>query len=63
MGIRTRDVIIPCLAFLGGFLIAYGMGFDRCVDIGLKFLEVNGVKVEINGELIKLALQRYYGHF
>jgi len=68
--VRTRNVIISpktaifltiCLAlgFVAGLLVGTSFAWKACVDIGLNFLNVNGVELNINEDLLIKAVNHY----
>lgn len=59
----TQVIAIICifssLAFIAGWLISYGAGFEKCVEIGIKFVEARNVTIDVSAKEITQGLWQY----
>ncbi len=50
------------MGYIIGYSITYPVALGWCLDKGLYFLELKGIDIEVNKELIVYGLGRYSSH-
>ena len=60
---NRKVTILVCLilmiGFFGGFVLGTTQGIKTCVDIGLRFLKNQGIKIEVDSKELTQAIERY----